>query len=201
MSAFENLAFSLPLAAGGLLAVVLLRVVYSLYFHPLARYPGPLMARIGLLPWALPRFIKGDTASALIEVHRKWGLWVRIGYNELSTCDSLAVNVLYPTSTKVVCRERTATNLSDADFYSGSRLLFTARSRVRNRWGLNVRACQPNSLLPSTKDPAGPHNLVRATSEWALGKSSIHALLVDSFPPSILLSIRSCVEWVPVHSV
>lgn len=84
-----------------LASLLLARVAYSLFFHPLANYPGPLVARLGLFPWAFIRIIKADSASALIRVHKKYGKWVRIGYNELSTCDSDAVNILYTAGSKV----------------------------------------------------------------------------------------------------
>lgn len=85
----------------GIASMLLARVGYSLFLHPLAHYPGPLLARLGLLPWGLVRFIKADTATALIQAHKEYGKWVRIGYNELSTCDSDAVGVLYTVGSKV----------------------------------------------------------------------------------------------------
>lgn len=86
---------------GFYLVLLCARVVYSLYFHPLAQYPGPWLARSGLpISWALLAGIKGRTIYALDDAHKKYGTWVRIGYNELSTLDAKAVPVLYSTSSK-----------------------------------------------------------------------------------------------------
>lgn len=81
--------------------LLLCRSVYSLYFHPLAAYPGPWLARSGLFfSWTQAQGIKRNTLWSLDAAHKKYGKWVRIGYNELSTLDGAAISVLYGTSTR-----------------------------------------------------------------------------------------------------
>lgn len=83
------------------LTFLALRVIYSLNFHPLASYPGPWLARSGLpVSWSFLVAIKGRNIWALEDVHKRYGTWVRIGYNELSTLDEKAVPVVYSTSSK-----------------------------------------------------------------------------------------------------
>ena len=43
------LALSLACTAVG--AYLLGNIVYNLFFHPLRKYPGPLLCRISKLPW------------------------------------------------------------------------------------------------------------------------------------------------------
>lgn len=47
-------------------------VVYRLYFHPLAEYPGPLLARITSFDAAWHAW-KGDSHMVLYHAHRKYG--------------------------------------------------------------------------------------------------------------------------------
>lgn len=83
------------------LTSLICRSVYSLYFHPLAAYPGPWLARSGLpFSWTQAQGIKRNTLWSLDAVHKKYGTWVRIGYNEISTLDGAAIPVLYGTSTR-----------------------------------------------------------------------------------------------------
>ncbi|KAK2017789.1 cytochrome P450 [Colletotrichum eremochloae] len=58
-------------------------LLYNLYFHPLAEYPGPWLGRASLL-W---RFIHTSTGRIHIDIeklHRKYGPVVRVSPNELS---------------------------------------------------------------------------------------------------------------------
>ena len=57
-------------------------IVYRLYFHPLAKYPGPLLARITTLYGAYHGW-KGDFATVLYECHEKYGDCVRWNPNYL----------------------------------------------------------------------------------------------------------------------
>lgn len=61
----------------------LLRSVYYLTWHPLARYPGPLLARITTLT-SLWHRADGTNHSWPLLLHKRYGHIVRIGPNELS---------------------------------------------------------------------------------------------------------------------
>ncbi|KAI0119131.1 cytochrome P450 [Daldinia grandis] len=61
-------------------------VVYNIYFHPLSKYPGPLVA--SATPWWLAlRYGRGITHTTLLELHNKYGPVVRTSPNELSYID------------------------------------------------------------------------------------------------------------------
>ncbi|KAI3396494.1 hypothetical protein diail_12114 [Diaporthe ilicicola] len=58
-------------------------VLYNIFFHPLAKFPGPLLARSSLL-WRIRHSMTGHFHLAIQEQHRKLGPVVRISPNELS---------------------------------------------------------------------------------------------------------------------
>ncbi|KAL4798420.1 cytochrome P450 [Aspergillus venezuelensis] len=65
---------------GGLGAALFLWIasvcIYRLYFHPLAKYPGPLLARLTTLYGAYHGW-RGDFSTKLYELHEKYGDYVR----------------------------------------------------------------------------------------------------------------------------
>ncbi|OHW99148.1 cytochrome p450 [Colletotrichum incanum] len=75
-----DLLWSLGLAIVG---VFVLRTIYYLTLHPLAGYPGPLLARITTIT-SLWHRADGSNHSWPLLLHKKYGHIVRIGPNELS---------------------------------------------------------------------------------------------------------------------
>ncbi|KJA18919.1 hypothetical protein HYPSUDRAFT_44767 [Hypholoma sublateritium FD-334 SS-4] len=68
-------------------------VLYRLSpFHPLAKYPGPALAKLSKL-WGLYKTSTGKTHLLYLELHRQYGPIVRTGPNEMSICD---IGVLEP---------------------------------------------------------------------------------------------------------
>ncbi|KAH8666879.1 cytochrome P450 [Xylariales sp. PMI_506] len=70
----------------GLIAVGLYwlgRCIYLLYFHPLAKYPGPKVAAITDLWWVW-MITSGRGPQILVEAHKKYGDVIRICPNQLS---------------------------------------------------------------------------------------------------------------------
>ena len=63
--------------------------IYNLYFHPLARYPGPLLMRMTRLGYCL-RLMRGTLPFDMLELHKKYGKVVRVAPNELAFQDSQA---------------------------------------------------------------------------------------------------------------
>ncbi|KAJ3579831.1 hypothetical protein NPX13_g737 [Xylaria arbuscula] len=59
------------------------QVVYLLFFHPLAKYPGPKLAAISDLWWVW-ELSSGSLPWTVKDLHKKHGDVVRIGPNELS---------------------------------------------------------------------------------------------------------------------
>ncbi|KAK8045563.1 cytochrome P450 [Apiospora rasikravindrae] len=75
----------------GSIVYVIVVVVYRLVFHPLARYPGPLLGRV--TDWySVIRSSAGDRHIHFLELHKKHGPFVRFGPNRVSvnTAEGLA---------------------------------------------------------------------------------------------------------------
>ncbi|KAL8641848.1 MAG: hypothetical protein Q9228_001395 [Teloschistes exilis] len=69
-------------------------VVYSLYFGPLAKYPGPPLWAISRIPYVW-NLAKGSLTQRTKEFHDRYGPVVRIASNELSFIDGKAWQDIY----------------------------------------------------------------------------------------------------------
>ncbi|KAF2735799.1 cytochrome P450 [Polyplosphaeria fusca] len=90
-----GLTITASIVLGGLLFVYLFAVaVYRLYFHPLARFPGPLFARLTPIPvtWSL---LRGRIPFYVKACHDKYGPVVRVSPNELCFDDESAWKDIY----------------------------------------------------------------------------------------------------------
>ena len=106
-------------------SVILLvaKYVYRLWFHPLASYPGPLLARASSL-WSASAARKLRKAQAIQEAHERYGPVVRIAPTELSFSDPEVLKAVYGHGR----------GLPKTDFYSGGK--FTSTDNIfsmRNR--------------------------------------------------------------------
>lgn len=63
-------------------------------FHPLAKYPGPVLARISRL-WATQSVIRGYQHLESRELFEKYGEVVRTGPNHLIICNASALPVIH----------------------------------------------------------------------------------------------------------
>jgi cytochrome P450 len=77
-----------------LLSLILLRILYNLFFHPLRNIPGPIFARASSL-WRLIRYFRGTWHDDVLELHRKYGQVVRISPGEVSFTDQDAIKGIY----------------------------------------------------------------------------------------------------------
>ncbi|KAK3386864.1 putative cytochrome P450 [Podospora didyma] len=59
------------------------RIVYNLFFHPLAKFPGPKFAAFSNAPFSY-WFNSGRQPYKILDLHRKYGPVVRVAPNELS---------------------------------------------------------------------------------------------------------------------
>jgi cytochrome P450 len=66
-----------------LLSYIICSSIYNLFFHPLRKYPGPLLWRASAIPKRLI-ILAGLRGSKATELHNKYGEIVRIAPNELS---------------------------------------------------------------------------------------------------------------------
>ncbi|KAI0099744.1 cytochrome P450 [Nemania sp. FL0031] len=83
--------------AGFTMALVVLlaaQVTYNLYFHPLAKFPGPFWARASTL-WRFRQSMSGRFHRVIEDNHRKYGTVFRVGPNELSFASVSAFRTIY----------------------------------------------------------------------------------------------------------
>lgn len=71
-----------------------IQALYNRYFHPLARFPGPLLASFTNF-WKVYQVAAGNYEDVLLDLHRRHGKIVRIGPNHLDVSDSSAVKTIY----------------------------------------------------------------------------------------------------------
>lgn len=69
-------------------------VVYMTAFHPLAKYPGPLLAKLTNL-YSVWHAIRGTRHSSLYLLHQRHGEFVRWGPNSISINSTSALNPIY----------------------------------------------------------------------------------------------------------
>ncbi|RAL04151.1 cytochrome P450 [Aspergillus ibericus CBS 121593] len=72
-------------------------LVYRLMFNPLADFPGPWAARISSL-WFPLQFRNNNRHFKLVELHDRYGPYIRIGPAELSIIDPKANDIIYGSS-------------------------------------------------------------------------------------------------------
>lgn len=84
----------LPALTSVIVGWVVLRVVYNLYFHPLARFPGPWLAATSIL-WSIRNMRSGRSPFNIAEAHKKYGPIIRIAPNQLSVSDAGAWKEIY----------------------------------------------------------------------------------------------------------
>ncbi|KAI1081392.1 cytochrome P450 [Whalleya microplaca] len=70
------------------------KIIYNLYFHPLANYPGPFWARASTL-WRFWHSLQGRFHRVIENNHRKYGTVFRVGPNELSFSSVDAYKTIY----------------------------------------------------------------------------------------------------------
>ncbi|OQE11805.1 hypothetical protein PENVUL_c002G00935 [Penicillium vulpinum] len=90
-----------PWVVAALLGLQCLRMIYRLFFHPLARFPGPKLAAATHLYGAYWSLVKGGQYTLILpELHRKYGPIVRTYPNELHIHDIDAYNEVFCVGTQ-----------------------------------------------------------------------------------------------------
>ena len=85
-------ALALPIAL--LLLLLASYVVYQCFFHPLASFPGPFLAKITDV-WQLYQFLTLKQPYHLTELHERYGPFVRYGPDKLSVTSEDAIPLIY----------------------------------------------------------------------------------------------------------
>ncbi|KAF4822004.1 Cytochrome P450 monooxygenase BOA3 [Colletotrichum siamense] len=75
------------------------RSVYLLYFHPLARFPGPKLAAISELSYVY-HWLTGHYHEYIHKLHQKYGDVVRLAPNELSFNTAQSLQDIYGNPSK-----------------------------------------------------------------------------------------------------
>ncbi|KAI9818759.1 MAG: hypothetical protein M1827_007579 [Pycnora praestabilis] len=88
---------------GAIVAVlfVLYQAVYPWVFSPLKNIPGPWYA-VYTKWWLVYKTVKGVRALTIHELHEKYGPWVRVAPNEVSTSDGEAIIPIYGVNSNYV---------------------------------------------------------------------------------------------------
>ncbi|KAJ5789848.1 benzoate 4-monooxygenase cytochrome P450 [Penicillium psychrosexuale] len=87
------------LVVGGLVCIVGL-VLYRLTFHPLARYPGPLLGRVTNL-YAAYHAWKGDIHTDIWRCHQRYGDHIRYAPDRLTFNTAQAITDIYGIGSRV----------------------------------------------------------------------------------------------------
>ncbi|KAF9887684.1 hypothetical protein FE257_009637 [Aspergillus nanangensis] len=93
-------ALAVPIAVSAVVFLFSI-ILYRIYFHPLAQFPGPFMAKITGY-WRTYQYSKGTWDRNILEIHKKYGRTVRIAPNELAIVDEAALRTLYGHGTKAL---------------------------------------------------------------------------------------------------
>ncbi|USW53761.1 Putative cytochrome P450 [Septoria linicola] len=97
------------LAVSWLFGIYSSLLVYRLFLHPLAKFPGPWQARVSNL-WLSSKLSGLDGYYLIDHFHKKYGKYVRTGSNSLSIIDPAIMQPAFGASARVV----------KADWYDGS---------------------------------------------------------------------------------
>ena len=78
-------------------ALLFCYVVYQRFLHPLAKYPGPLLASLTDL-WQVNEFLSQRQTQRLTALHHKYGPIVRYGPDKISVTQEESIRLVYPNS-------------------------------------------------------------------------------------------------------
>nr|ULA45393.1 cytochrome P450 monooxygenase NecB [Nectria sp. HLS206] len=76
-------------------------LVYRLFLHPLRNFPGPKAAKWTSL-WFSSRLRKADAHRKVLQLHQKYGEFVRVGSSDLSIVHPAGVTAVYGSKSKCV---------------------------------------------------------------------------------------------------
>ncbi|KAF2815851.1 benzoate 4-monooxygenase cytochrome P450 [Mytilinidion resinicola] len=144
-SILPSLSYTELLAFAGTTYAIysVLRIIYRLTLHPLAKYPGNFIEKIS--DWPLIYYCyNGDRHLRIQEAHRKYGTVVRIGPNTLDFNTATALSAIH--------RDRNA-NVKKADWYDTVDAGSGARS-VQSVVDKPYHAFRRKMLLPAFSETA-----------------------------------------------
>ncbi|KAG7125195.1 Cytochrome monooxygenase like protein [Verticillium longisporum] len=91
---FNSPSAILGTASGAVLILLVAYVVYQQFLHPLAGYPGPLLASLTDL-WQVQQYLTLQQPYTLTQLHERYGEFVRYGPDKLSITAKEALPIIY----------------------------------------------------------------------------------------------------------
>ncbi|TGO50025.1 hypothetical protein BOTNAR_0408g00010 [Botryotinia narcissicola] len=89
-----NLSSTLLLTFAAISLYPAVTVIYNLCFHPLRKFPGPILWRSSRLPYIIS-LVRGNLVLDQMKIHEKYGDVVRLAPNEISFTKEEAWNDIY----------------------------------------------------------------------------------------------------------
>ncbi|KAF2676845.1 cytochrome P450 family protein [Lentithecium fluviatile CBS 122367] len=146
--AFEN--FGSFMLVGILCAILYFIgvVVYRLKFHPLAKYPGPLLGKI--TDWySVIRSLRGDRHIHFLRLHEKHGTFVRFGPNRISVNTAEGLQKIY--GTKANTNKSNYYNVFD-EVFKGDSSLTTIDNQLHAKKKRTVSVALSESSIRSMEE-------------------------------------------------
>ncbi|KAL3584919.1 hypothetical protein FPOAC2_14700 [Fusarium poae] len=159
------------------IAYILVNVIYNLFFHPLAKVPGPFLARLTKL-WLLSEELGGDAANTLARLHKKHGQLVRVSPNEVAINDRDTFTTINRQGTKFY-KEKTfyngfsglhgnlftyqdpedhsrrkrlmAPSFSQASLAAHEVIIYECMKPLLNEITKNIQSQQPTAIFPAVR--------------------------------------------------
>ncbi|KAF4627434.1 hypothetical protein G7Y89_g10724 [Cudoniella acicularis] len=85
---------TLAIVASTLISVAIYGTVYNLYFHPLAKFPGPKLFAFAEFPYVFS-ILRGRVAYTIKDLHTQYGPIIRMAPNELVFSSAPALKDVY----------------------------------------------------------------------------------------------------------
>ncbi|KAI0478374.1 cytochrome P450 [Xylariaceae sp. FL0804] len=179
--------------------------LYRLYWHPLARYPGPSIAAISTSSWEFywNYYNNGRMIFEIERLHRIHGTVIRIGVNDLHVSDPEVYQDLTRTGSKFT---------KDVDFYRAIAFPGTSigetdpeRHRVRRKVlapalsGRRVQELAP-AILAKTKELLARLEDARSTASPICITSAAKAFTMDIISKIVLGKEMGCVADPDFHN-
>jgi cytochrome P450 len=107
------------------------RILYNLFFHPLARFPGPVLWRATRLGYVV-HLLRGTLPRDVLPLHLRYGPVVRIAPNELSVATPEAWREIYGFRTGDLAGREEMCKDSTLNITSGSPSILSDPDRERH---------------------------------------------------------------------
>jgi hypothetical protein len=130
-STVRSLGLPLAIAGAGLLAYLICNIIYNVYFHPYAKYPGPFLAKFTDL-YAGYHAWKGDIHLDMWRCHQVYGDKVRYAPNRLNinTVTGLkSTELLHKSIGAMLMLPQTSTKM----------VSHTSRARITPQWSTRLQ--------------------------------------------------------------